>query len=106
MSQVIIVGGGAAGMYAALISARLGHQVKLLEQNEKLGKKILITGKGRCNLTNSCDTEGLFASVSTNPRFLYSSFYRHNSQDTMRLFTEMGLSLKEERGGESLSSIR
>lgn len=99
MSQVIIVGGGAAGMYAALISARLGHQVKLLEQNEKLGKKILITGKGRCNLTNSCDTEGLFASVSTNPRFLYSSFYRHNSQDTMRLFTEMGLSLKEERGG-------
>ena len=75
MSRVIVIGGGAAGMMAAVAAAQKGHQVLLLEKNEKLGKKIYITGKGRCNLTNACDTQELFDSVVSNPRFLYSAIY-------------------------------
>ena len=75
MSQMIVIGGGAAGMMAAISGAKAGHQVRLLEKNEKLGKKIYITGKGRCNLTNACPMEDMMASVVTNSKFLYSSFY-------------------------------
>ncbi len=98
MSRIVIVGGGAAGMYAALIGAEKGHQIDLYEKNEKLGKKLYITGKGRCNLTNACDRETLLGSVISNPRFMYSSFYGHGNQDTMALFERIGLSIKTERG--------
>ncbi|MGN0437738.1 MAG: FAD-dependent oxidoreductase, partial [Lachnospiraceae bacterium] len=75
MSDVIVVGGGAAGMMAAIFAARNGKKVTLIEKNEKLGKKLFITGKGRCNFTNACDTEDLFQNVVSNPKFLYSAFY-------------------------------
>lgn len=98
MSKVLIIGGGAAGMFAAVTAARCGHQVSLYEKNEKLGKKLFITGKGRCNLTNACDMDTLFSSVVTNPRFLYSSFYGFTNQDTIDFFEGIGLKTKVERG--------
>lgn len=98
MSKVLIVGGGAAGMFAAVTAARNGHKAVILEKNEKLGKKLFITGKGRCNLTNACDMETLFASVVSNPRFLYSSFYGYTNQDVIRFFEKLGVKTKTERG--------
>ncbi|MCD8123233.1 MAG: NAD(P)/FAD-dependent oxidoreductase [Clostridiales bacterium] len=98
MSRVVIVGGGAAGMMAAIAAAEAGHTVRLLEKNEKLGKKLFITGKGRCNLTNACDTEELFRHVVSNPRFLYSSFYRFGNSDVMDFMEKGGCPLKTERG--------
>jgi hypothetical protein len=94
----MIVGGGAAGMSAAIAAARSGCRVSLYEKNEKLGKKLFITGKGRCNITNACDTEELFGAVVTNPKFLYSSFYGFTNHDMMQLLEEEGLRLKTERG--------
>ena len=99
MSRVAVIGGGAAGMLAAIAAAEHGHQVQLFEKNEKLGKKIYITGKGRCNVTNACDTEELFAAVVHNPKFLYSSFYSFTNQDMMELVERNGCPLKTERGG-------
>ena len=75
MSRVLIIGGGAAGMMAGIFAGRNGHEVHIYEKNEKLGKKLFITGKGRCNITNAGDMETLFASVTTNPKYLYSGFY-------------------------------
>ncbi|MCQ2507533.1 MAG: NAD(P)/FAD-dependent oxidoreductase [Dorea sp.] len=98
MINVIVIGGGAAGMFAAIHAARLGHQVTLLEKNEKLGKKIFITGKGRCNLTNAGDMEELFASVISNSKFLYSSFYGFDNFRTIEFFESLGLKTKIERG--------
>ncbi len=98
MSQVIIIGGGAAGMMAAIAAARTGHKVRIYEKNEKLGKKIYITGKGRCNVTNACDTEELFGSVVHNAKFLYSSFYGFTNIDVMDLVEQYGCPLKTERG--------
>ena len=98
MSKVLIVGGGAAGMLASIFAARNGHEVHVYEKNEKLGKKLYITGKGRCNLTNACDMDALFASVRTNSRFLYSAFYGFTNQDAMTFFEEEGLKIKIERG--------
>lgn len=98
MSKVIVIGGGAAGMMAALFAARNGHEVYLYEKNEKLGKKLFITGKGRCNVTNAGDKETLFGSVISNPKFLYSSFYGFTNEQTMELFEELGVPLKIERG--------
>lgn len=98
MSQVIVIGGGAAGMMAAIRAAENGHQVRLIEQNEKLGKKIYITGKGRCNLTNACDTEELFRNVLRNPKFLYSAFYAFSNWQTIDFFEKNGLKTKTERG--------
>jgi len=98
MSKVIVVGGGAAGMLAAITAAGAGHQVLLLEQNEKLGKKIYITGKGRCNVTNSGDMDCLFRNVVSNPKFLYSSFYQFDNKGIMQLLEENGCPLKIERG--------
>ena len=80
MSKVIVIGGGAAGMMAAIGAAQKGHQVTLLEKNEKLGKKLFITGKGRCNVTNAADMEVLFANVCTNEKFLYSAFYQYDNK--------------------------
>lgn len=85
-------------MLAAIVSARNGEQVSLLEKNEKLGKKLFITGKGRCNLTNACDMEDLFRNIVTNHKFLYSSLYGFDNISTMSFFEELGLRLKTERG--------
>lgn len=98
MSRVVIVGGGAAGMMAGVAAAGAGHQVQIFEKNEKLGKKIFITGKGRCNLTNACDTEELFGNVVHNPKFLYSSFYGFSNFDMMDFMEQNGCPVKTERG--------
>ena len=98
MSKVIVIGGGPAGMFAAIAAAENGHQVLLLEKNEKLGKKLFITGKGRCNITNSSDMEVLFQSVVTNRKFLYSAFYAYDNQMVIDFFEQAGLSVKNERG--------
>lgn len=99
MERTVVVGGGAAGMMAAIQSAGAGQQVVLLEKNEKLGKKLFITGKGRCNITNACDVSDLFSNIVSNPKFLYSSFYGFSNQDTILFFENLGLSTKVERGG-------
>ncbi|MCI8951479.1 MAG: NAD(P)/FAD-dependent oxidoreductase [Lachnospiraceae bacterium] len=98
MSRVIVAGGGAAGMMAAVAAGQKGHQVILFEKNEKLGKKLFITGKGRCNVTNACDMESLFQGVVTNSKFLYSSFYQFTNKDMMDLLERHGCPLKTERG--------
>lgn len=98
MSKVLIVGGGAAGMFASIWAAKCGHDVEVYERNEKLGKKLYITGKGRCNITNACDMETLFSSVITNSKFLYSSFYGYTNQDVIDFFEEIGVRTKIERG--------
>lgn len=98
MSHVIVIGGGAAGMIAAYAAAECGHSVVLLEQNEKLGKKIFITGKGRCNVTNACEREKLFENVVSNPKFLYSAFCDFDNEGMMDLLRRAGCPLKVERG--------
>ena len=98
MDKIAIIGGGAAGMMASIFAARRGAEVHVYEKNEKTGKKLYITGKGRCNLTNACDMDALFASVRTNSRFLYSAFYGFTNQDAMTFFEEEGLKIKIERG--------
>lgn len=98
MIDVIVVGGGPAGMICAGTAAAKGCRVVLLEQNEKLGKKLFITGKGRCNFTNACEEEEFFDQIITNKRFLYSAFYNFTNWDTIRFFNELGLNEKIERG--------
>ncbi len=98
MNTVLIVGGGAAGMLAGIAAAMKGSTVHIFEKNEKLGKKVYITGKGRCNVTNACDTEELFGNVVTNSKFLYSSFYGFTNFDMMELLETLGCQLKTERG--------
>ncbi len=96
--KVVVIGGGAAGMMAAISAAENGAAVTLLEPNERLGKKLNITGKGRCNVTNNCSMEELMANIPRNGRFLYSAFSRFSSQDTMAFFEALGVPLKTERG--------
>lgn len=98
MSSVIVIGGGAAGMMAAYAAAECGHKVVLLEQNEKLGKKLYITGKGRCNVTNACGQDKLFENIVSNPKFLYSAFYDFDNKRMMELLEKAGCPLKIERG--------
>lgn len=98
MSDTIIIGAGPAGCIAAITAARLGRSVLMFEKNEKIGRKLRITGKGRCNLTNNCSVEQLLSNIPVNPRFLYSSFAAFNSQDTMSFFENLGVPLKTERG--------
>lgn len=99
MSKVIIVGGGAAGMMAALAASDNGNKVCLYEKNEKTGKKIYITGKGRCNVTNASDMDEVFKSIVTNPKFMYSAFYTMTNDMIMDMFrSELGVALKVERG--------
>ena len=98
MSEIVVIGGGAAGMMAAVTAARQGAAVTLLEPNERLGKKLNITGKGRCNVTNDCDQETLMANIPGNGRFLYSALTRFTPQDTMAFFEGLGVPLKVERG--------
>ncbi len=98
MKKIAVIGGGAAGMMASVYAARCGIDVHVFEKNEKLGKKLYITGKGRCNLTNASDMETLFENVVSNPKFLYSSFYRFTNENVMDFFEKAGLRLKIERG--------
>lgn len=98
MSDMIVIGAGAAGMMAAYRGAQNGHNVILLEKNEKLGKKIYITGKGRCNVTNAGDMEQLLGNVVSNPKFLYSAFYGFDNTQLMALIEANGCRLKVERG--------
>jgi len=98
MSRVIVIGGGAAGMMAAVAAAGAGAQVTIYEKNEKLGKKLFITGKGRCNVTNAGDMENLFANVMTNEKFLYSAFYTYDNMAVMDFLEKAGCPLKVERG--------
>lgn len=98
MKKCIVIGGGAAGMMAALHCVSDKMEVTLLEKNEKLGKKVFITGKGRCNVTNDCDAEDFFRNVVSNPKFLYSAYYSYDSSAVMNLFEENGCKLKTERG--------
>ena len=96
--QIVVVGGGAAGMMAAITAAENGAAVTLLDPNERLGKKLNITGKGRCNVTNCANQEELLAHVARNGRFLYSAFSRFDGHDTMAFFEKLGVPLKVERG--------
>lgn len=99
MKKIIVIGGGAAGMMAAGAAAEKGAQVVLIEKNRSLGRKVLITGKGRCNVTNACDdVEELIANVTKNSSFLYSAFYGFSNLDTIKFFENLGVPLKVERG--------
>ena len=97
-AEVIIIGGGASGAFASIISARMGRKVILFEKNEPIGRKLRITGKGRCNLTNNCTNDELMNNIPVNPRFLYSAFSSFSPQDTMDFFESLGVPLKTERG--------
>ena len=96
--QIVVAGAGAAGMMAAVTAARQGAKVVLIEPNEKVGRKLYITGKGRCNVTNDCRVDRLLASVPRNGKFLYSAFSRFSPQDTIAFFEKLGVPLKVERG--------
>jgi len=96
--RLAVIGGGAAGMLAAIIAAEQGYDVFLFEKNEKLGKKLFLTGKGRCNVTNACSMEELSGHVVTGSKFMYSSFYHFNNYDMMDFLEQLGVPLKIERG--------
>lgn len=96
--NVIVIGGGAAGCMAAGAAARHGHTVTIIERNPRPARKVMITGKGRCNVTNNCDVDTFIRNVPENGRFLYSALNAFTPQDTMALFEEMGVPLKTERG--------
>lgn len=97
-TDVIIIGGGAAGAMAGVLCSQRGRKTIIFEPNGKIGKKLLITGKGRCNVTNNCTPDELLKNIPRNPRFLYSAFSRFSSADTMELFEGFGVPLKTERG--------
>ena len=98
MPDIIVIGGGAAGMAASLFAARAGASVTLLERNEKLGKKVYISGKGRCNLTNDCDLDTFLSQVPRNPRFLYAALSFFSPQDMMALLESAGCPVTVQRG--------
>ena len=98
MKTIVIIGGGAAGLMAAISASYENKKVILLEKNEKLGKKLFITGKGRCNITSSCPQEDFLSNIVTNPRFLYSSFQRFNNDSMIQFLKDRGLKIKVERG--------
>ena len=101
MNRIVIIGGGASGMMAACAAAQQGAEVVLLEKNEKLGKKIYITGKGRCNFTNCCDTDDFFSNIPRNPRFLYSSVRGFDAEAVRNWFEGRGVRTKVERGNRA-----
>lgn len=98
MPNVVVIGGGASGLMAAGTASYYGANVTLLEKNSRTGRKILVTGKGRCNITNNCDKDTFIANVPTNPRFLYSAINNFDCQDTIDFFNDLGLETKTERG--------
>ena len=97
--KIAVIGGGPAGMIASAKAAQSGAQVVLLEKNEKLGKKLFLTGKGRCNITNSADIEDFFKAIHKNPKFLYSALYTFSNNDIIDIVEKNGTPVKEERGG-------
>ena len=97
-NTVAVIGGGAAGLMAAVFAARAGADVTVFERNDRMGRKLRITGKGRCNLTNACDINTFLTNVPRNPKFLYAALNRLSPSDTMELFEELGVPLKTERG--------
>ena len=97
--DVIVIGGGPAGMMAAITAAMNGAKVALFEKNKRLGKKLLMTGGGRCNVTNNRPVEDLITHIPGNGRFLYSTFSQFDNQDVMTFFNERGVALKEEDHG-------
>ena len=99
VSAIAVIGGGAAGLLAAGTAAEAGASVTLFEKNEKVGRKLAITGKGRCNLTNNCEPNEFIANVISNPKFLYAALRGFSPADTMALFERLGVPLKTERGG-------
>ncbi len=96
--RVIVIGGGAAGLMSATIAAKNGADVLVIEKNEKTGRKILITGKGRCNITNFCDNDEFISNIPTNPRFMYSAINAFTTYDTIAFFEDLGVATKVERG--------
>lgn len=98
MKDIIVVGGGASGMMAAISAARLGKHVTLIEKNEKLGKKLFITGKGRCNITNTAEINQMIENIPGNSNFLYSALYTFSNADLMEFIESLGVGLKVERG--------
>lgn len=98
MSRIIVIGGGAAGIMAAGVAAELGASVSVFEKNKRIGRKLCITGKGRCNITNNCSVSTFIENVNTNPRFMYSAINNFDCNDTIGFFEEMGLQVKTERG--------
>jgi len=96
--DTIIIGAGASGLFASIILAKRGKNVILLEHNNMVGKKLLITGKGRCNLTNNCDNDEMLKNIPTNSRFMFSSLSNFSASDTMNFFEDLGVKLKTERG--------
>lgn len=96
--DAIVIGGGAAGLIAAIVASKQGKKVLVLEQNDRLGKKLLITGKGRCNVTNNCELDEFMKNIPSNGRFMYSAFSQFTSADTIAFFEELGVELKTERG--------
>ena len=98
-SSALIVGGGAAGMFCAVCLARGGVECTVLEKNSSTGKKMMITGKGRCNVTNNCDADTVIKNIPRNPKFMYSALYNFSPKNTMKFFEDLGVELKTERGG-------
>ncbi len=98
MSETVVIGGGAAGLMAACTAADKGSRVTVAEKNERPARKLMITGKGRCNVTNNCDVDTLISNIPKNPKFLYSAFSQFNAQEVMRFFENNGVPLKTERG--------
>ena len=98
MKKVVIIGAGASGMMAAKVAADRGCQVTVLEKQKRCGRKLLITGKGRCNITNNCEIEELIENVPTNGKFLYSAFYTFTNDQVIDMFNSLGVQTKTERG--------
>lgn len=98
-TDVVVIGGGPAGLFSAAIAAKNGKKVILIDKNDVLARKLRITGKGRCNVTNSADISDFIGMVCSNPHFMYSAFYSFTNQDLMEFFEKSGVPLKEERGG-------
>ena len=96
--DIVVIGGGPAGMMAAGTAAERGASVALMEKNQRNGKKLLITGKGRCNVTNDCTRDVFFANIPVNPKFLFSAYARFSNRDVMDFFEARGVALKVERG--------
>ena len=99
MKKIVVIGAGPAGIFAALASKNENNQVIILERNDKLGKKLAITGKGKCNITNSKDISEFFQEFNRNANFCYSSLYTYTNESLMNFFIDRGLDLKFERGG-------
>ena len=96
--KIVVIGGGPAGMMAAITASKIQNEVYLLEKNNKLGRKLLITGKGRCNITSSLDMSEFIANVPGNGKFLYSCFENYTNKDIIKFLEKYGLHVKEERG--------